>query len=324
MTRALSRRAAVAGLLAASAWPARAQSAWPDRLITLVHGFAAGGNADVVARIMADQLAARLGRQVVVEARTGAGGTLAAAQVARTAPDGYTIIILPGGHAVSQVLYKKLPYHAVDDFTTIGMMTEFPFIVAAPPDGPFKTLGDVIAAGKERATPLTYATSGNGTGQHLSGALFGAMAKIRTQHVPYRGAPPLIADLIGGRLDYTVETPTSIIELIRAGRLRALAVTGATRFFSLPEVPTIAEAGVAGYATSSWLGIGAPAGVPDEIVQRLNAVLNSALADPGVAQKLKDLGNEVRPGTPREFRDRIAADVAKWATAVEAAGVERI
>ncbi|MCC7348668.1 MAG: tripartite tricarboxylate transporter substrate binding protein, partial [Variibacter sp.] len=321
MTHGFNRRAAVAGLLAASVLPARAQGSWPDRLITLVHGFAPGGNADVVARIVSERLAERLGKQVVVDSRPGAGGTLAAAQVARAAPDGYTIMILPGGHAVSQVLYKKLPYHAVDDFSAIGMMTEFPFILAGPADGPFKTLADLIAAGRSRDTPLNYATSGNGTGQHLSGALFGAMAKIKAQHVPYRGAPPLIADLLSGRLDYMVETPTTTIELVRAGKLRALGVTGARRFFALPEVATIAEGGVPGYATGSWLGIGAPAGVPAEIVGRLNTALNAALAEPAVARRLQDLGNEVRPGTPQQFHDRIAADVAKWTVAVDAAGV---
>jgi tripartite-type tricarboxylate transporter receptor subunit TctC len=323
VTIKLTRRAALAGLSAFVA-PARAQGGWPDRPITIIHGFAAGGNADVTSRIVAERLSSRLGQQIVVEPKPGAGGTTAAALVARAAPDGYTLAVIPGGHAVAAAIYQKLPYRPIDDFSLISMMTDFPFVLVTYPDHPVRGVGDLIRAAQAPGARVTCATAGNGTGQHLSTELFAAMAKITLQHVPYRGSPQAITDLMGKRIDFLMDTPTALLELVRDGRLRAVGTTGAARFFALPDTPTIADQGVTGYAVTSWLGLAAPAGLTDAIVRRVNAELVGVLAEPATIERLRTLGNEPMPTSPEAFKARIAADIAKWTAVVADAKIERI
>lgn len=320
----LSRRAVIAGGVAAAILPGRARAAgWPERPITLEHGFGAGGNADVIARVVAEQLSQSLGQPVVVDPKPGAGGRIAAAHVAKAAADGYTLAVLPGGHAIAAALYESLPYDTVNDFAYISMLTDFPFILATYPEHPVKTVADLIAAAKKNPNPMIYGSAGNGTGQHLSGALFTSMAGIPFQHLPFRGGALGSTELLGKHIDFLFETPTLLLELIRAGQLRAVAVTGKERFFALPDVPTIGET-VPGYETSSWLGLAGPPGLPADIAERLHKDTVALLADPGVAKRLRDLGNVPYPTTPAAFKERVAADVAKWTKVAADAGIRRI
>lgn len=312
--KGISRRTALGAIAAAAAFPMPALAAFPDKRITILHGFAAGGNADVVARIIGDALSQRLKQPFVVEPRPGAGGTIAAGLIARAAPDGYTLGILPGGHAVSAAIYRKLPYRAVEDFTTVGLISDFPFVLTTWPGHPAKDLRGMLARAKE--TDLTFGTPGNGTGQHMAVELLISHTGAKLRHVPYKGGSAAILDLLGQRLDMVMDTPTVSIENVKSGKLVALGVTGSKRFFALPDVPTIAEQGVAGYETSSWLGLAGPAGIPADIASMLNRELNAALNDPATAEKLRTIGGNPNPGSIESFRDLIARDVAKWTKVV--------
>jgi tripartite-type tricarboxylate transporter receptor subunit TctC len=217
MSIAVTRRAALAGLAALAARPVRAQAGWPARAITLVHGLAPGGPSDIIARIIAEGLARRLGQQVVVDARPGAGGRVAAGQIARTAPDGYTLMTIPSGHAVSAALYKNLPYRTIDDFSMISLLTEYPFVVVTHADHPVRTLADLISTAKSRPTPLLFGSAGNGSLQHLAGELLAKTVNATFQHVPYRGSAQAITDLLAKRIDFIVDSPAAELEFIRAG-----------------------------------------------------------------------------------------------------------
>jgi tripartite-type tricarboxylate transporter receptor subunit TctC len=324
MTTRITRRTVLAGLSTLAAAPSRAQAAWPDRTITLTHGFGAGGNADVVGRIVADRLSSRLGQQIVIDPKPGAGGTTAAGLVARAAPDGYTLSIIPGGHAVAAAIYKKLPYNPVDDFSWISMLTDFPFVFATYPDHSVKNIAELIKTALGQDARLTCGTPGNGTGQHLSAELFAAMAKIKLQHLPYRASTQATTDLMGKRIDFQMDTPTALLELVKSGKLRAIGTTGTSRFFALPNVPTIAEAGVSGYSVTSWLGLAAPPGVPTNIVKRVNTEVAAVLAEPATIEKLKVLGSETKFTSPDDFKGRVLSDIAKWTQVVGDANIERI
>jgi len=320
MSTMLTRRAVLVGSSAAAVAPAFAQS---GRTITMMHGFTPGANVDTVARLFAEHLGRRLRQTIVVEPRPGAGGTTSAAAVARSAPDGTTITILPGGHAVSAAIYNKLTYDAVADFTFIGMLTDFPFILATYPDHPARSVADVIRSAQEPDSKLTCATAGNGTGMHLAFELFVAMAKAKIQHVPYRGSPQAITDLLGKRVDFQVDTPAALMPLIKDGQLRAIAITGPNRFFMLPDTPAIGDT-VKGYAVTSWLGLAGPAGLPAPFIDRINTELRAILADPAVIEQLRGLGSEARPTTPEGFKAVVAADVAKWTKVVADAKIPKV
>jgi tripartite-type tricarboxylate transporter receptor subunit TctC len=321
----LTRRGMIAGGLSALVTsPARSSQGWPDRPVTIVHGFPAGGTVDLVARIVADGLSKRLGHPIIVEGRPGASGTTAAAQVARAAPNGYTLFAIPSGHAVVAATFKSLPYRTVDDFTPIGMTTEYPYVMATYSDNPVRTVEDLIGAARARSTPLLYGTPGNGSGPHLAIELFGKAANIRLQHVPYRGSAPAVVDLIGKRLDFMMDPPGALLESVRSGRLRALAVTGEARFSSLPDAPTVSEAGVPGYVVTAWQALVGPAGLPSAIVGRLNTELVHVLQESAIVERLRTIGNEPKPSTPEELRSRMVADIAKWTAVVDNSNFERI
>jgi tripartite-type tricarboxylate transporter receptor subunit TctC len=322
MTTQITRRTALAGLASVAAAPAFAQGG--GSTITMMHGFTPGANVDIVARLIADHLGKRLNRQIVVEPRPGAGGTTSAAAVARAAPDGTTLTILPGGHAVSAAIYKQLPYNAVDSFSFISMLTDFPFILVTYPDHPAKTTQDVIKSAQADPGKLTCATAGNGTGMHLAFELFVAMAKAKIQHIPYRGSPQAITDLLAKRVDFQVDTPAALMPFISDGRLRPIAVTGPKGFFLLPGVPTIAEGGVPGYTVTSWLGVAGPASLPPAFVGKVNEEIRAILAEPVVMERLRALGSDIVPTTPQGFRDRVAEDVAKWTKVVADANIPRV
>jgi len=321
----LTRRTVIAGSLATLATvPAHANPDWPDRPITVVHGFPPGGPTDLVARIVADSLTRRLGQRVLVEGKPGASGTMAAAQVARAAPDGYTLFALPSGHAFAAATYKSLPYRTIDDFSMISMFTEYPYLMATYAEHSMRTVADFIRLARSRSTPLLYGTPGNGSGPQLAIELLAKEANIKLQHVPYRGSAPAAIDLIAKRLDFMMDPPAALIEFVRDGRLRALAVTGERRFFALPDVPTIAEAGVSGYLVTAWQGLVAPAGLPEPIVTRLNTEVVAILKEPAVVERLRALGNDPKPMSPEQFKARMAADVAKWTAVVDSINFERI
>jgi len=321
----LTRRTVIAGGLASVVAPAvHANPDWPDRPITMMHGFPAGGPTDLIARIVAESLTRRLGQRVVVEGRSGASGTAAAAQVARAAPDGYTLFALPSGHAFAAATFKSLPYRSIDDFTMISMFTEYPYLMATYVEHSIKTVADLVNLARTQSTPLLYGTPGNGSGPQLAIELFAKEAKIKLQHVPYRGSAPAATDLIGKRLDFMMDPPAALMQFVKEGRLRPIAVTGANRFFSVPEVPTIAEAAVPGYLVTAWQGLVAPAGLPAPILARLSTEVMATLKEPDVIERLRTLGNEPRPTTPDEFKARMTADIAKWTAVVEETHFERI
>ncbi len=319
----LTRRTVLASLCALVAIPARSDTAWPNRPMSLVHGFAAGGPTDTVARIIAEGLTRRLGQQVVVDSRPGASGTTAAGQIARTAPDGYTLIAIPGGHATAEALFQKLPYKTIDDFSMISMVSEYPFVFVTYPDHKIRTAVDLISTARTEKIPLLYGSPGIGSVHHLAIELLAKMANVKFQHVPYRGSAQAITDLLSKRIDFMIDPPTLLIEFVREGNLRPLAVTSATRFFSLPDVPTISEAALPGYVVTSWQGLAGPAGIPAAIVDRLNSEAAKVLAEPATIERLRMLGNNPQPSSPDEFKARIVADIEKWTGVVAAAHIER-
>ena len=322
----VTRRAVLTGLSACAVAPSLAQTAWPNRLITMVVGFPAGGPTDVVARIVARGLSQRLGQQVMVDNRPGATGTTAAAQVARAQADGYTLLAIPATYAASAALFRKLPYHSVDDFTAISTTVEFPYVVVTHAEHPVRTVADLVAAAKSasRSGPLTYGTSGVGSLQHLAMEHFARVANIKLQHVPFRGGAPAITELLGKRIDFIAEPPAALVELVRNGQLRAVAVTGGKRFFSLPEAPTVAESGFPGFVITGWQGLLAPANIPDPVLRRLHAVLADVLKEPATIEEPRKLGNDPVPMSPGEFKSRLAAEVETWTKVIAEANIERI
>ncbi len=308
-------------ICAAVVLPLTAMAAWPERPITLLHGFGAGGNGDLTARAVAERLSARLGQSVVVEPKPGAGGRVAAGFVARAPADGYTLFMLPGGHAASAAMQEQMSYHPIDDFTFIGLVTQIPFIVATYPEHPIKTVPELIAAAKAAAEPLVYATSGVGTGQHLSAELFAAMANVKLKHLPSRGGTAVPTMLLGKHIELGFEPPPSLLELLKDGKLRAIATTGPTRFFALPEVPTVGES-IPGYEVTSYFGLAGPPNMPADVVKRLNAETVSMTADPQTVEKLKMLGSLPLSSTPEGFKERVASDIRRWTRIVADAGIK--
>jgi len=288
-----------------------AQDGYPSRPVLLTHGFAAGGNGDVVSRIVGDALSPRLGQPVIIEPRPGAGGNTASARLAKAEPDGYTLITLTGGHAVSAAIYKTLQFDPLDDFQMVSVFGYQAFMVAVRKDSTIKTIADLIASAKAAPGKLTYSSVGVGSTQHLAGALLCSMAGIEMTHVPYRGGTAPMTDLLGGTIDLSVDTITVIEPQLRAGNVRALGVTSGTAWWSLPDVTPIA-ATVPDYDVRTWLGLAAPKATPAPVVQRLNAALRSGLADPPVDERLRKIGMDVRASSPEEMRAMVAAQIARW------------
>lgn len=301
----------VALLCACAGQNARAQDAYPARPVVLTHGFAAGGNADAISRILGEALSSRLGQPVVVEPRPGAAGNTAAARLAKSPADGYTLITLTGGHAVSAAIYKALPFEPVDDFQMLSVVGYQAFMVAVRNDNPIKSIGDLITAAKASPGQLTFASAGVGSTQHLAGELLCAMAGIQMTHVPYRGGSASITDLLGGQIAVIVDSSTVIEPQVRAGTVRALGVTSAAKWWTLPDVTPIA-ATVPEYDVQTWVGLAAPKGTPQPVVQRLNAEMRAVLADASVQERLKKIGLDVRASSPEEMRGMILGQIAKW------------
>ena len=304
------------------AGPAGAQD-YPTKPIRLVVPFAAGGATDVLARLVGERLTASLGQQVVVDNRPGAGGNIGSDIVARAEPDGYTILMgAVGTHAINPSLYPKMPYDPVKDFAPVTLVASVPNVLVVNPEVPANSVQELIDLAKAKPGELNFASSGNGTSIHLSGELFKAMTGTDIVHVPYKGSGPAVTDLLGGQVQMMFDNMPSSLPHVKAGKLRALGVTSAARSPALPEVPTIAEAGVPDYDATSWFGIQAPAGTPEPVVARLQGAIVQALGEPEMRQRMADLGAEPVGDTPAEFGRFIAAEIAKWAKVVNDAGVK--
>ena len=300
-----------------------AQSVYPDKPISLIQGFGAGGNSDTIARIIAPGLSRELGQQVIVDAKTGAGGNIASAAVAKSPPDGYTLILFTGGHAVSAAVYNKLPFHPVDDFDWISLVTQFPFAVSVSAESKFKSLADVIAAAKGSPDSISYSSVGIGSTQHLSGELFASMAGVKMTHVPYKGGAGPLQDLIGGRVDVMFDSITVTKGQMEAGKLRALGVTSLKPYKLLPGVPPVADT-IPGYEVTSWTGLAAPKGISPEVLKRLHTALLKVLSDPEVIAKLENTGGLVTPSSSSaQMKQYVSNQTAKWRRVVALAGIPK-
>src|SRR4051794_17732645 len=304
----------------ASLAPARAED-YPTRPVRWIVAYPPGGSTDVVARIMAEYLSRKLGQQFLIDNRPGAGNNIGTDMVAKAAPDGYTLLLVNPANAINATLYKKLPFVFVRDIAPVAGFIRVPNVMEVNPQVPAKAVGEFIAYAKANPGKINMASSGLGTSIHLSGELFMAMTGIKMTHVPYRGSAPALTDLIGGQVQVMFDNLPSSIEHIRAGKLRALAVTTERRSAALPDVPTVAET-VPGYEASAWFGMGAPKGTPRPIIDKLNAAINAALNDPEMQRKLADLGGTPIPGTPEDFGNLIAEETAKWRKVIESAGIK--
>ncbi len=297
--------------------------AWPNKPIKYIVPFAPGGTTDILARTISEKLSVALGQPVVVENKPGAGGGVGADFTAKSAADGCTIM---GGtistHAINASLYTSLPYDPVKDFVAVTLIARVPNMLVINPEVPAKNVGELIALLKANPGKYTFASSGNGTSQHLSGELFKAMAGVDMQHIPYKGSPPALQDVVGGQVTMTFDNITTALPLARAGKLRALAVTTARRSSAAPEVPTLAESGLTGFEVGSWQGVFAPAGTAPAIVRRLNAEIVKILNTAEVKEKLVALGAEPVGDTPEQFGAYVKAEVAKWSDVVKKSGAK--
>jgi tripartite-type tricarboxylate transporter receptor subunit TctC len=300
--------------------PIRAQGSYPDRPITLVVPFPAGGSTDLVARLIATGMAERLGQPIVVENLGGAGGTLGSAAVARAAPDGYTILMATvATHALNPALYRTLPYDPIKDFAPISLLALIPNVLVVHPELPARNVQELIDLLKASPGRYSYASAGNGTPSHLSGELFKSMAGVDMIHVPYAGAGPALVDVLAGRVPIMFDNLPPALEHIRAGTLHGLAVTTKERASAIMEVPTIAET-LPGYETYSWNAFFAPADTPGPIIQQLHDAALSALKKPDITTKLRKLSATPVGSTPQELAAHIEAEIAKWAPIVKASG----
>ncbi len=314
--------AATGGLAAAASFPLRAQT-YPDRPIKVMQGFAAGGNADAIARLIGVEIGKTLGQSVVVEAQAGAGGTIASGTVSRAKPDGYTLLLATGGHAVAGALYNTLPYQTVASFDMVSTITYFPFLLVANAESKYRSFRDVASAATAAPGTIGYGTAGVGSTHHLAGELLAKMAGLNLLHVPYRGDSASLTALLAGDVPFIIAPPTAVLANIKAGKLRALAATGPQRWPGLPEVPTVAEQGVAGYDVRSWAGLMAPAGTPRPIIDRLNAETLKALQLPAVKARLEEMGGEARGSTPEEMKALVASELQRWTQVVAEARIPK-
>ena len=306
--------------IALPATVASAQETYPNQPILLTHGNTAGSNSDLMARIIAEPLAARLGQPVIVESRPGAGQTIAFGRIASGKPDGYTLIMMHGGHPIAGAMYKSLKYDTVEDFQMLSTLIVYPFVLAVRQDHPLKSMAELIAYAKANPGKLSFSSTGVGTSQHLTGVLLQSMAGIELNHISYRGATQAVQDVLGGRVDILIETLTQVSPLIAAGQMRGLAVTSAHTWKTMPDVPPLGDT-VKGFEVSSWMGVATTKGVPQPIVDRLTREIKTVLTLPEVRERFEQLGNEVQGGTPEEMRDRVARELATWKKVVKDANI---
>jgi tripartite-type tricarboxylate transporter receptor subunit TctC len=299
----------------------QAQAAYPNKPIHIVVPFPPGGSTDVLARRIGDKLASAWGQPVVVDNRAGAGGTVGADYVAKSAPDGYTLLMgVTGSNAIAQALYAKLPYDVVKDFAPVSMVVSAPLVLAVNPDVKVRTAQEFLALAKSKPGGLSYGSAGNGTSMHLTGEMYKQAAGVSMVHIPYRGSAGMLTDLMSGQIQATFGDVLVLLPQIQAGKLRALAVTSKTRHPMLPDVPTLDEAGLKGFEALSWQGLFAPAGTPPDIVEKLSAEVNKAVRSPDVREYFASRGFIVEGTTPAAFKALIEAEVKKWTPIVKYSG----
>lgn len=326
-TRNFSRRHGLKALAAAALAvtgiaPAAAQT-FPNKPINIIVPFSAGGTTDILARIVGQALGTELGQSVIIDNRPGAGGNIGGQAAARAPADGYTLFMgTVGTHAINAALYKKMPFDPIKDFAPLSRVANVPNLLVAHPSQPYKTVQELITYAKANPGMVNFGSSGSGSSIHLSGELFKSMAKVDMVHVPYKGSAPAVTDLLGNQIGIMFDNMPSAIQHVRSGKLRPIAVTTAKRSPELPNVPTIAEAGVPGYEATSWFGLWAPAGTPAPVLSKLHASLAKVLKDPAVVKKIGDQGGEVVIDTPTEFDAFIKAEAVKWGKVVKESGAE--
>jgi tripartite-type tricarboxylate transporter receptor subunit TctC len=302
--------------------PVAGAQTYPSKPIRIIVAFAPGGIADTAARSFSQKLAEVLGQPVIIENRAGAGGITGAEVVARAAPDGYTLLVTSISHTINPSVRKSLPFDAVRDFTPVTLIMDAPNFLVVHPSLPAKSVKELVALARARPGQISYASSGTGTSTHLSGELFKALSRIDMVHVPYKGGGPAVIDLTGGHVQMMFSTLPSVLGQVRAGRLRGLAVTGARRFPSVQEYPTMIEAGVPGYEVSGWSGMFAPAGAPREVVARIAGEIGKILRAPEVKERFSTLGAEPVGSSPDEFAAFVRSEIAKWRKVVEFAKIQ--
>ncbi len=300
-----------------------AAQTYPSKLIRIVVPFPPGGATDILARAVGADLTRVWGQPVPIENRGGAGGNLGADVVAKAPPDGYTLVMgTVGTHAINMSLYTKMPYDTVNDFAPVSLVASVPNVLVVHPSLPVKSVRELIDLARSKPGEINFASSGNGTSIHLSGELFKTMTGVQMTHIPYKGSAPAMADLLGGQVSLMFDNLPSALPQIKAGKLRALAVTSAKRTPTLPDLPTIAETGLPGYEASSWFGILAPAGTPKDVVGKLSQTIAAGLHGAEMKERLSSQGAEAIGSTPEQFAAHIQAEIAKWARVVKASGAK--
>ncbi len=313
--------AVMVNFLAATTAQAQTPALWPAKLITLVVTYPPGGGADAMARLIAPRLSDALGQPVVIENKPGASGQIGAAAVAKAVPDGHTLMLDASSFAVNPALYPKLPYDTDKAFRPIGIIALFPNVVLVNAQFPAKSVAELVAAAKSRKDAVAFASSGNGSAQHLAGAMFESAARVDMAHIPYKGGGPALNDVVGGQVPVFFGNLASTLGHIQGGKLRALAVTSAKRSAILPDVPTLAEAGVRGAEVYEWNVVLAPIGTPDAVVARLSAALQKALESPEVKARIAQLGGEMQGGDPDAAQRFVRGQMAQWARVVKERGI---
>ena len=296
---------------------------YPDRNIKIMQGFAPGGNADAIARAVGSEISKSMGQAVVVEAQAGAGGTIAATTVAKSKPDGYTLLLATGGHAVAGAIYNNLNYKTVQDFEMVSTITYFPFLIVINAENKIANFPALLNQAKANPGKIAYGTAGIGSTHHLAGELLASMGKVDLLHVPYRGDAGSITALLAGDVPFIIAPPTAVLTNIKAGKLKAIAATGPQRWVGLPDVPTVAEQGVPGYDVSSWAGLMAPAGTPKPVIDKLNAETLKAIQLPHVKTRLEEMGGDVRGSTSDEMKNMVASETQKWIQVVNNAKIPK-
>lgn len=296
--------------------------AYPTRPVKLIVPFAPGGFTDVVARILGQKLSVAMGQQFVIENKAGAGSTIGTDFVAKAAPDGYTLVMVSTTHVISPSIYKNMPYDPIKSFTVISKLVDSPYVLLVNPKLPARNVQELVALAKAAPETIHYASSGNGSSQHLMGGLFASMTGAQLKHVPYRGSGAAATDLVAGVVESSFAGVPNALSQVPQGRLRALAVTTAKRIPQLPDVPTMQEAGVPGYEASVWLALLAPAGTPRDIVLRLNSEIAKVMSAPDTQKALYDAGVEPTPSTPEAMADHMVKDMDRWAKVIKDTGIK--
>ena len=285
---------------------------YPNHLIKLIHGFPPGGNVDVIARITAEEMSKGLGQPIIIEAKPGVVGSLAAETITRSPADGYTLLFLPSAHTVTAAVYKSIKYNAVDDFAWISTVSFYPFVLCVPKDSKFQTLGDLLQYARANPGRLTYGSTGAGSIHHMTVELLANTTNTKFVNVPYRGEGQIVTAMLGGDVDFGMATVTVAAPFLQSGAVRALGVTSKNRWKDLPDVPTIEEAGVPNYEVISWSGFAAPPGTPQPVIDRIHAEIQRTINVPSVKERLASFGGDVRGTTPAEMRALVARQVALW------------